>query len=79
MMHTKLLQGKALISRAQKLGVSMAELYDTQGVLSEPELQRRVTEAERSLRESRLWVIAIIAAVASAISAIAAWAAVICK
>ena len=75
-MRKAILQGEELIDHAQKLGVSMAELYDTKGILSEPELQRRVAEAERSLRESRLWVIAVIAAIASAVSAIAAWAAV---
>jgi len=39
---------------------------------SDYELQRRVQEAERSLRESRLWILAIISAIASVLSAVAA-------
>lgn len=75
----KLLQGKDLRKRASELGVSSLELSDTKGNISEPELQRRVIEAERSLREHRLWIIALSSAIASIISAIAAWYAVIAK
>ena len=75
----KLLQGKDLRKRASELGVSSLELSDTKGNISEPELQRRVIEAERSLREHRLWIIALSSAIASIISAIAAWYAVIVK
>ena len=72
----KLLQGDALENRARELGV------DTQGGLitqsaagrqkraDDTELQRRVIEAERSIRESRLWQIAVISAVAAVFSAI---------
>ena len=74
---TQQLQGEELKARAFELGVSMQELWDTQGHMSEPELQRRVSEAERSLRESNLWVIAVISSIASVVSAIAAWAAVV--
>jgi hypothetical protein len=42
-------------------------------------LQRRVTEAERGIRESRLWILAAISAVASVLSAIAAFLAVALK
>lgn len=41
------------------------------------ELQRRVMEAERHIREHRLWLVAIISAAVSLVSAIAAWLAVI--
>ncbi|WP_152909278.1 hypothetical protein [Mariprofundus ferrooxydans] len=77
--HTKkksLLQGNELTKRAEELGVSLIELYDVHGVRSEPELQRRVIEAERAERESRLWLIAVISSVASVFSAIAACIAV---
>lgn len=57
--------------------MSSQELYDTQGHMSEPELQRRVLDAERSLREARLWIIALVSAIASVVSAIAAWTAVV--
>ena len=36
------------------------------------ELQRRVIEAERTIREARLWWIAVISAVASVVSALTA-------
>lgn len=75
----KLLKGDELKARAEELGVSMNELYDTQGIISEPELQRRVVEAERSIRESKLWVVAVIAAISAVISALGAWAAVLCS
>ena len=71
----KVLQGKDLEERAREIGVSLDDLYSG-AVINEPELQRRVIEAERSLRESRLWLIALISAIASVVSAIAAWVAV---
>jgi type IV secretory pathway component VirB8 len=40
-------------------------------------LQRRVIEAERSHRESRLWLIAVISSIASVISAATAIVAVV--
>jgi len=42
----------------------------------EEELIRRIQEAARSIRESRLWLIALASAIASALSALAAWLAV---
>ena len=74
----RLLSGDELKKRAEELGVSFQELWDTNGIMSEPELQRRVMEAERSLRESKMWLIAVISAIASIVSALAAWAAVAC-
>ena len=71
----KILQGKELENRAEELGVSFDRLYSEAGI-NEPELQKRVLEAERSLRESRLWQIALTSSIASVVSAIAAWFAV---
>jgi len=76
MKKKNLLQGDELTKRAEELGVSLIELHDVHGVRSEPELQRRVIEAERAERESRLWLIAVISSVASVISALAACIAV---
>ena len=71
----KMLLGKKLEERAKELGVSFDRLYSEAGI-NEPELQKRVLEAERSLRESRLWQIALTSSIASVVSAIAAWFAV---
>lgn len=79
--------GEALQTRAKDLGVILTgEQYVTipgTGSISLPvseyELQRRVMEAERHLREYRLLLIAVISATASAISAVGAWLAVIVK
>ena len=73
----KLQKGDVLLKRAKELGVSDQELFDTKGHYSEPELQIRVIEAERSIRENKLWIIALISAIASLFSAIAAWLAVL--
>lgn len=43
---------------------------------SDYEIQRRVIEAEKHLREHRLWIVALVSAIASAISAAAAWYAI---
>jgi hypothetical protein len=72
-MIAKLPRGEALKTLAIKLGVSTAELADKHGVESEPELQRRVLEAQRARRESWLWVVAVAAMIASVASALAAW------
>jgi cytoskeletal protein RodZ len=76
MSKPKLLKGEELKRHAEELGVSMSQLYDTKGHMDEPELQRRVLEAERSVREGRLWWIALISAVIALLSAAAAWMAV---
>jgi hypothetical protein len=47
--------------------------------VSDPELQRRVIEAERSIRESKLWLIAMISAIASVLNAAAVWVAALKK
>jgi hypothetical protein len=74
-MKRKLLQGAELEARAKELGV-----YSYTGLLRQEELQRQVMDAERSIREHRLWWVALFSAVASAFSAAAAWWAVVkCK
>jgi hypothetical protein len=79
----KILEGEELERRARELGV---DIYDyTVGSLlrrkrvPDYELQRRVIEAERSIRESRLWQLALISAIASVASAAAALLAVLSK
>jgi len=79
----KLLQGDDLERRAQELGVDIQGDSITQSSsgrhrrADDAELQRRVLDAERSLRESRLWLLALLSAIASVVSAIAAWIAVL--
>lgn len=82
---TKLLEGKQLENRARQLGVDIRGERITQSSAGQIqraddyELQRRVMEAERVSRESRLWVLAVISAFASVFSALAAWFAVVRK
>lgn len=76
----KELRGKALEKRAEELGVSLDEAWDytsEKAFLKEPELQRRVREAEQARRQRGVWIVALIASIASACSAIAAWVAVL--
>lgn len=81
----KILEGDALEQRARQLGVDIQGELLTQSSsgrqrrYSDYELQRRVIEAERSIRESRLWKLALISAIASVISAAAALVAVLSK
>jgi hypothetical protein len=80
---SKLLQGDELERRAQELGVDIQGDAITQSSsgrhrrADDAELQRRVFEAERSIRESRLWLLALLSAIASVVSAIAAWIAIL--
>jgi hypothetical protein len=73
---TKLLQGDELETKARELGVDTQGGPITQSVsgrqkrADDSELQRRVIEAERSIRESKLWQIAVISAVAAVFSAV---------
>ncbi|MGB4781933.1 hypothetical protein [Candidatus Methylomirabilis sp.] len=61
---------------AAELGCSLSSTYGGSGDKQlEEEVIRRIQEAARSIRESRLWWIALIAAIASALSALAAWCA----
>lgn len=85
MKPTKLLTGDALVRRAHELGVvTTGEGLVTipgSGTVAVPapeyEIQRRVLEAERHLREHRLWLFAMASAIASGISALAAWFAIL--
>ena len=62
---------------AQELGCSLASTYlANSGKHLEEELVRRIQEAMREERDTRLWWIAVISAFASLFSAIAAWIAV---
>jgi hypothetical protein len=79
---TKLLQGDALEERARQLGVDIAgdpitrSASGTHARASDREIQRRVAEAERGIRESRLWWLALISAIGSVVSAATALIAV---
>ena len=66
----------ALRELAMELGCSLSSTYTPDGKHIEEEIIRRIQEAARSIRESRLWLIALISAIASAFSALAAWFAV---
>jgi len=72
---TKLLQGEDLEKRCIELGVNIEGPPRTQSSsgsssrASDFELQHRLFEAERSVRESRLWWFALVSAVASVLSA----------
>lgn len=77
-----LLTGAALESRARELGADVEgepRTHSSSGRApraSDYEIQRRVLEAKRRIRESRLWILAVISAIASALSAAAAMIAV---
>ena len=77
-----LLTSAALESRARELGVDIEgdpRTHSSSGRApraSDYELQRRVLEAERGIRDSRLWILAVISAIASVLSAAAAMIAV---
>lgn len=62
---------------AKKLGCSLNSTYTENGKHLEEELVRRILEAIRSIRESRLWLLAFTSSFASVFSAVAAWLAVL--
>ena len=65
---------------ARRLGVSTHGLVDPEnGKTNIPELQSRIINAQRSIREGRLWRIALISTIISLLSAAAAWWAVFKK
>ena len=72
---SKLLQGEELQKRCLELGINIEGLPRTQSSSGnyprapDFELQRRLLESERSIRESRLWLVAFVSAVASVLSA----------
>jgi len=66
-----------VLKLAQELGVSThGTLNPNTGQHNIPELQSRIINAQRAIREGRLWWVAIISAIASMFSALAAWIAV---
>lgn len=73
----KLLTGEELKKRADELGVYSLNVSPSllSERVSDVELQRRVMEAERHVREHRLWIVAALSMVISVISAITAWVA----
>lgn len=75
----KLPRGQALRKRAEDLGVSVFGVGGpfSENGYNEAALQQRVMEAERALREKRIWIFALLSACASVASAIAAIIAVI--
>ena len=80
----RMLSGEELLNRAEELGVStrteeyqrFGGVIDIERKISEYELQQRVIETERHMRESKLWLVALVSALASLASALAAWFAV---
>lgn len=72
---TKLLQGEDLHKRCIELGIDIegsSRSRSSSGsspLASDFELQHRLFEAERSVRESRLWLLALVSAIASVLSA----------
>jgi len=62
---------------AMELGCSLSSTYTPDGKHIEEEVIRRIQEAARSIRESRLWLIALISGIASIFSALAALLAVL--
>jgi len=65
---------------AQRFGVSLHGTVDPiTGKTNIPELQSRIINAQRSIREGRLWWIALISAIGSMVSALAAWSSILMK
>ena len=67
--NSLLLKGDELKEHANSLGVSLTRLYNTNGLLNEPELQKRVLAAESHIREHNLRFLEVMSAVAAVISA----------
>jgi PP-loop superfamily ATP-utilizing enzyme len=64
------------IKDRDKRETAFSSTYTPDGKHIEEEVIRRIQEAARSIRESRLWLIALMSAIASVFSALAAWFAV---
>ena len=82
---SKLLRGDELIARCEALGIdTMGEpqpINETRmrhGATT-AEMQQRLMAYERSLRESRMWIMALLSALASLASAVVAVLAVVSK
>jgi hypothetical protein len=78
----RLLDGEELVQYARKLGVDIVGELRTQSSSGRApqapdyELQRRVIEVERGIRESRLWIVALISMIVSVLSTVIALVAV---
>ena len=78
----KLLEGEKLEQRCRTLGVDIEGSPRTQSTsgnsprASDYELQRRLIETERAIRENSLWKLAVLSAIVSIVSAAGAWMAV---
>jgi hypothetical protein len=74
----KLLEGEELKRRCRELGIDTQGTPRTQSLsgnspqASDYELQRRLIETERSIRENRVWMVALASAIASVVSAVTA-------
>lgn len=82
---SKLLSGDELIERCKQLGIDTQGEYVTfeelkgrnhRREVAESVLQLRLIEVERSIRESRTWILTLLSAAASVCSAIVALIAV---
>lgn len=73
MKKKKLLTGEELNKRAKALGINLEDIRAPQinEKAFEVLLQLQVQKAERSLRESRLWIVAVVSAIIAVISAVA--------
>lgn len=82
---SNLVKGDELEKRALELGVDISGEPRTQSSSGQAprapdfELQRRIIEAERRNRETKLWIVALISGIASVISALTALFAVLWK
>ncbi|MBI3320717.1 MAG: hypothetical protein HYZ91_00435 [Candidatus Omnitrophica bacterium] len=73
-------QEEQLLKLAAEKGASRDRLWTATpagAIFDQPELIRRIQEADKSLREGRIWWFALISAIASVVSASAALYAVI--
>ena len=78
MRQKPLLTGGALKDKATALGIDLMETRNKGRFQKQPEdLQREIREHERSIREGRLWIIAVVSAAASVLSSVSAFIAVL--
>src|SRR6266542_6360727 len=61
--ESKLLRGQELLEYADRLGVSLKHTHDGDANLLEADLQRRVLDAEKAIRERRGYAVAVSSAV----------------
>jgi hypothetical protein len=78
----KLLTGDRLKAECERLGINtkMERTHSsTTSDAPDAELQRRLIETKRSIREGRLWIFALVSMIISMLSAAAAWYAVVLR